>query len=304
MKIDRLLQIVICLLGNKSITAGQLARKFKVSVRTIQRDMDSISLAGIPLTASSGSRGGYSLLPEYKLQNQFVKKEDFSIIIMALKSLSTSYKSGQLDGILDKYLALSDASAPSIYLDYGAAKEGSRVQQFNCVLEKAVTQFLEISFDYRSVHGTLSSRRARPLALRFKWYAWYLFAYDVGKKDYRTFKVARMDSLAMTDITFIPPKDVKSLLDAQETEYLKTCENIEVWCHQRDILALEEYFPEEKKEQLPDGHYLMHLHVPPSERLWQALLLSLGGSVKILSPAGYRSTLIETAQKFLSNYDI
>jgi predicted DNA-binding transcriptional regulator YafY len=304
MKIDRLLQIVICLLGNKSITAGQLARKFKVSVRTIQRDMDSISLAGIPLTASSGSRGGYSLMPEYKLQNQFVKKEDFSIIIMALKSLSTSYKNGQLDGILDKYLALTDASAPSIYLDYGVAMEDSRVQQLNRVLEEAVSGFREITFTYRSVHGTLSDRKARPLALRFKWYAWYLFAYDVGKNDYRTFKVARMDGLIMTETAFAPPKDVKSLLETQEREYLKTCENIEVWCHQRDIIALEEYFPEEKKELLPDGHYLMHLHVPRSERLWQALLLSLGDSVKILSPEGYRNTLIQTAQKFLSNYDI
>jgi predicted DNA-binding transcriptional regulator YafY len=108
----------------------------------------------------------------------------------------------------------------------------------------------------------------------------------------------------MTEVSFTPPKDVKSLLDTQEREYLKTCENIEVWCHQKDILTLEEYFPEEKKELLPDGNYLMHLHVPQSERLWQALLLSLGGSVKILSPEGYKNALIETAQKFLSNYDI
>lgn len=304
MKIDRLLQIVICLLNNKSITAKQLAGRFKVSVRTIQRDMDSISLAGIPLTANLGSQGGYSLLPEYKLQNQFVKKEDFNIIIMALKSLSTSYKSGPLEDILNKYLALSDASAPSVYLDYGVTREDSRVQLNNSVLEQAVSTFQEITFTYRNVHGMLSDRRAQPLALRFKWYAWYLFAYDVGKKDYRTFKVARMDCLVMTETAFTPPKDVKSLLDAQELKYLQTCDDIEVWCHQRDILALEEYFPEEKKELLPDGHYLMHLHVPPNERLWQALLLSLGGSVKILSPEGYRNTLIETAQKFLSNYDI
>ncbi len=304
MKIDRLLQIVICLLNSNSVTAKQLAGRFKVSVRTIQRDMDSISLAGIPLTANSGSQGGYSLLSEYKLQNQFVKKEDFNIIIMALKSLSTSYKSGQLEGILDKYLALSDASAPSVYLDYGVTREDTRVQQLNRVLEQAVSAFHEITFTYRNVHGTLSDRRAQPLALRFKWYAWYLFAYDVGKKDYRTFKVARMDSLVMTEAAFTPPKDVKGLLEEQEREYLKTCVDIEVWCHQRDIVALEEYFPEEKNELLPGGHFIMHLHVPPNERLWQALLLSLGDSVKILSPEGYRNSLIETAQKFLSNYDI
>jgi predicted DNA-binding transcriptional regulator YafY len=304
MKIDRLLQIVICLLNNKTVTAKQLAGRFKVSVRTIQRDMDSISLAGIPLTANLGSQGGYSLLPAFKLQNHFVKKEDFQIIIMALKSLSTSYKSGQLEGILDKYLTLADNSAPSIYLDYGVTREDNRVQQLNHVLEHAVSAFREITFTYRNVHGTLSDRRARPLALRFKWYAWYLFALDVGKNDYRTFKVARMDSLIMTETAFTPPKDVKSLLETQEREYLKTCETIEVWCHQRDILAVEEYFPEEKKDLLPDGHFIMHLHVPPNERLWQALLLSLGDSVKILSPEGYKNTLIETAQKFLSKYDI
>jgi predicted DNA-binding transcriptional regulator YafY len=88
-----------------------------------------------------------------------------------------------------------------------------------------------------------------------------------------------------------------------EQEYLKSCENIEVWCHHDFIEVLEEYFPQEDKEMTEDGHCIMHLHVPPNERLWQALLLSMGNGVTILQPEYYRDKLIDTAAKFLSNYD-
>ena len=63
MKIDRLLEIVILLLGRESVTARELAEHFGVTVRTIQRDMTSIALAGIPLYANPGRSGGYSILP-------------------------------------------------------------------------------------------------------------------------------------------------------------------------------------------------------------------------------------------------
>lgn len=115
MKIDRLLEIVIYLLNHDCVTARQLAERFGVSVRTIQRDMDSISLAGIPLTATTGNTGGYSIAPSYRVRNHFVKREDFSIILMALQSLQTGYENSRLEGILEKYLSLSNARFPASF---------------------------------------------------------------------------------------------------------------------------------------------------------------------------------------------
>ncbi len=69
MKIDRLLEIVIYLLNHENVSARDMAERFHVSVRTIQRDMVSIAEAGIPVYSNQGKRGGYSILPSYKVES-------------------------------------------------------------------------------------------------------------------------------------------------------------------------------------------------------------------------------------------
>ncbi len=303
MRIDRLLEIVILLLNNRVLTGKQLANRFGVSVRTIQRDITALTMAGIPITAATGYNGGYSVLEGYKLHNSFVKKEDFNIIIMALKSLSTSYENKRLDTILDKYLSMSDSNLPSIFVDYGVTKEGSKIQSNNRILENCMGHCRQISFQYRNTHGNYSDRLVEPLALYFKWYSWYLFAYDVQKRAYRTFKVARMDKLAPAEQHFERISDVEKLLQEHEQDYYKSCEHILVWCPADNINLLEETFPDAKFEQKTDGSWIMDLNVPPSEPMWKALLLGLGNSAKIIAPDFYRETLIETAKKFIKNYD-
>ena len=304
MKTERLLEIVLFLLNHETVPAKQLADKLGVSVRTIQRDMDSLSLAGIPLRADLGSRGGYSIDPDYKIKNQFLKPEDFSLIVMALKSLNSAYENIRLESVLNKYRSFGGTNEPSVFLDYSVTKENGSVQSSNKILEEAISRSLQVQFDYRNSAGAVSRKTVCPLALRYKWYAWYLFAFDTAKKEYRTYKVARIKNPVMTEIRFQGHDGVEKRLLASEQEYLETCEAIEVWCSGGSADALEEYFPGEKKEKLEDGSWIMHLHVPPNEKLWQALLLSLGDQVKILEPTSYREQLIRTAISFLSNYDI
>lgn len=304
MKIDRLLGIIIYLLNKESVTAKQLADKFEVSVRTIQRDMESISMAGVPIVSNTGSSGGYSILSSYKLENQFIKRDDYKIIIMALKSLNTGYESRQLEHIIDKYLALTGEYSQKIFFDYGVSRENNKVQKNNKIIEQSISDMTQINFDYRNVSNTLSHRNVQPLALRYQWYDWYLFGFDLSKSNYRTFKIARIHNLEATNLKFRNDADIEALLQKNDKEYLKTSENIKVWCHKDSIGVLEEYFPEEEKMTSEEGHYIMNLHVPPNERLWQALLLSMGDRVKIIEPEYYRQKLIEIAIKFLSNYDI
>ena len=304
MKTERLLEIVLYLLNHETVTARKLADKFHVSVRTIQRDMDNLSLSGIPLRSDLGSRGGYSIDPDYKIKNQFLKPEEFSLIVMALKSLETAYENSRLESVLNKYRSFDETNKSSVSLDYSVTKENGNVQFSNKILEEAISHSLQVQFDYRNSEGTASHKVVCPLALRYKWYAWYLFAFDTAKKEYRTYKVARIKNPVKTEIRFQGHDDVEKRLLASEQEYLKTCAAIEVWCSSGSVDVLEEYFPEEKKEKLADGNWIMHLHVPPSEKLWQALLLNLGDQIKILKPESYREQLIRTAISFLSNYDI
>lgn len=170
MKIDRLLGIIINLLNHETVTAKQLAEKFEVSIRTIQRDMESISMAGVPIDSSTGSSGGYSVLSSYKLENQFIKRDDYKIIIMALKSLNTSYESRQLENIIDKYLALTGEYSQNVFLDYGVSKEDNKVQKNNKLIEHSINDMIQINFDYKNASGNVSHKNIQPLALRFIWY--------------------------------------------------------------------------------------------------------------------------------------
>ena len=69
MKLDRLLGIIIHLLNHENVSASRLAERFQISVRTIQRDIISISSAGIPVYSVNGRFGGYSILPAYRMKN-------------------------------------------------------------------------------------------------------------------------------------------------------------------------------------------------------------------------------------------
>lgn len=171
MKIDRLLKIIIYLLNHETVTAKQLAQKFEVSVKTIQRDMESISLSGVPIVSSVGSTGGYALMSDYKIRNQFLKKEDFKLIIIALKSLNSSFDNSGIDTILEKYLALNKEIKPKIFLDYSVTKENCNVQNNNKIIEEGITDSIQMEFDYKNTNGYSSRKRVCPLALKFKWYA-------------------------------------------------------------------------------------------------------------------------------------
>lgn len=127
MKIDRLLDIVIYLLNHKTATAKQLSERFQVSVRTIQRDVESIALAGVPIMATKGSGGGYQLMPAHQIRNQFLKQEDLELIVMALKSLDTGYDNARLKLVLDRYL-----QPERFFIVVPASFRGSSGREFPC----------------------------------------------------------------------------------------------------------------------------------------------------------------------------
>ncbi len=175
----------------------------------------------------------------------------------------------------------------------------------NHLLEQAIAERKHILFDYRNASGKKSKQHIEPLAIHYKWYAWYLFSYSPEKKQYRTFKVARIQNLQVDDtISHIEHGNVEKLIKDSEQEYYQTCIHIEVQFNNEYTNLMSEYFPDCPAEKLTDTISRIFLDVPAKERLWKALLLSFGNKIKIVGPEEYKEELIETAKKFLSNYDI
>ncbi len=279
MKIDRLLKIVIYLLNHENVSARDLAERLHVSVRTIQRDMVSIAEAGIPVYSNQGKGGGYSILPSYKVRNCNIHQEEQQLIQQALESLATSYANETLAGLI--------------------------LQKVNQMLKRAIETKALVEFFYRDAQGKETQRLVEPLAIQYKWYSWYLFAWSVPQEAYRTFKVARIRKPQITsEKSDRKHPAVKELMEQSDRAYGETCITLEVAFDKKDTCLMEEYFPDSQIEEWSEEKSRIWIQVPPGERSWKALLLSMGNRVEVISPEACRNELIETAQKFLSNYDI
>ena len=305
MKIDRLLEIVIYLLNHETASAKVLAQRFQVSVRTIQRDMISISAAGIPLYSAGGRSGGYGILPSYRLKNSEIREEEQQMIKKALESLSTSYTNTALSTVIEKYHAITGKeNSANIFWDFGVTKENKSVQNILYVLERAIQEKRCVNFVYSNAEGRLSHPRVEPLAVYYKWYAWYLFGYSPERDGYRTYKLARMRDLVSEKTGFHREHgNVSALLQDSERAYYATCIPVELCFEEEGRSLVEEYFADCPIQKSGETGYTATLHVPPKERLWKALLLSFGGRVRVIAPKEYREELAASARNFLLNCD-
>src|SRR5574344_2977761 len=99
MKIDRLIGILSILLQKEKVTAPELAQMLEVSKRTINRDIDDLCRAGIPIVTSQGTGGGISIMDGYKMDRTILTSRDMRMIMAGLRSLdsvSGSHYYGQL----------------------------------------------------------------------------------------------------------------------------------------------------------------------------------------------------------------
>ena len=106
MKADRLLAITMLLLGRESVAAPELARRFEVSVRTIYRDIEALSDAGIPVVAYPGSGGGYGIMRGFKIDRSLIRPEELEQVTATLTSLASALGDERMGRTADRLKAI------------------------------------------------------------------------------------------------------------------------------------------------------------------------------------------------------
>ena len=179
MQIDRLLQIVFLLLSHEYITARQLAEELNVSTRTIYRDINILSLAGIPITSQKGYNGGLSLLQGFSLDKSYFTQAEQNNIIHALQILKSS-NYPDADKALNKVAGLFSHNMQSEWLEIDFSYWGSpEKERLNITaLERAIINKYVITFTYFNSELTITSQAVELLKMVFKSHAWYLVAYS------------------------------------------------------------------------------------------------------------------------------
>lgn len=201
MQINRLFEIVYLLLEKGSVTAAALAEHFEVSVRTIYRDIDLLSGAGIPVYCNRGRGGGVSLLPDFVLDKSLLSEREQDEILFALQSIAATHAGGE--EVLGRVNTLfRRQGADWIEVDFShwgwdwGSDEGEK-RKFN-LLKEAILGRWKLHFTYYSASGEKSERTAAPLKLLFRGGGWYLRAWCETRGAMRTFKICRIDEVSLT----------------------------------------------------------------------------------------------------------
>ena len=197
MKIDRLIGILSVLLQKEKVTAPELAEKFEVSRRTINRDIENLCKAGIPITTTQGTGGGISIMDGYRMDRTLLTSKDMQMILAGLRSLDSVSGSHYYGQLMEKIKSGSSeyiSGNESILIDLSSWYKDSLSPKIE-MIQNAIEERRILGFHYYAPSGD-STRKIEPYFLIFKWSSWYVYGYCLLRKEFRMFKLNRMDKIA------------------------------------------------------------------------------------------------------------
>lgn len=301
MKTERLYAITVYLLNHGRTSASELARHFEVSLRTIQRDIDSLCLAGIPVAAVNGAAGGYEISERFIMDRGFATSDDYSYILTALKGLVSATEDQKAKRTLEKIVQFSQPGENGIILDFSVLREGD--QEVLHSLQRAVLEKRAVEFAYTNNDNITRLHNVEPVAVLYRWYAWYLLAYSKVRKDYRTYKLVRIRDLQITDMPFEKEHAAAEVI-LGESDQNDSRRYTEIWIRCREAAKgrVREYLKGSITREYGDGSVLMKATVVENEQFWIGTLLSLGDLAEVVAPEGIRRRILESAQNLVALY--
>ena len=300
MKIDRLIGILSVLLQEEKVTAPELAERFEVSRRTINRDIDELLYAGIPIRTSQGMGGGISIAEGYKVDRTILTSKDMQMILAGLRSLDSVSGSRYYCQLMEKIQAGSSefiSGKDSILIDLSSWYKETLAPKISSIQDAIENRHI-LEFYYYAPSGE-SKRSIEPYYIVFKWTSWYVYGWCLKCKDYRLFKLNRMDKVKETHKEFscrnAPVPDLSSELRFPRNIVLKALFDPDMkW------RLVEEFGPDCYEEQ-ENGKLLLIRDYSDIENLtmW---MLTFGDKVEVIEPLEVRERLKTMAESMMKIY--
>ncbi|MEL7624986.1 MAG: YafY family protein [Clostridiales bacterium] len=299
MKNDRLFQLLYLLLARGQMTAPDLSRILEVSVRTIYRDVDTLSMAGVPIYAAAGRGGGISLLPGYTFDKTLLSDEEQNQLLFAVQSMKATNQN--VEPLLRKMGAAFQKPAHNwIEVDFSRWGMGQTDTARFELLKTAILGRQVLAFTYCGTSGATTQRKIHPLKLIYKDKHWYLQGYCLHANDFRLFKMGRIVEASPTGDTFaedygddIPP------LDAEAPPFSMVHLKLRI----AKALAFRVYdeFDRSNITPEPEGSFLVEADFPMDS--WViSYLFSFGADLEVLEPGGLGQSLAEYAEKIAAHH--
>lgn len=301
MKLDRLIGILSVLLQRETVTAPYLADKFEVSRRTINRDIETLCGAGIPICTKQGAHGGISILENYKIDRTLLSANEMQDILAGLRSLDSVHGTNQYEQLMEKLSAGSSdfmTGNQSVLIDLSSWYKDSLSPKI-AVIRSAIDRHCKLKFVYYSPRGE-QKRTVEPYYLIFRWSSWYVWWFCETRQDFRLFKLNRMDELEMTDCKFLPR--AVSMPDLSNERVFPGGTAVKVLFDASCKWRLIEEFGADSFEVQKDGTLMFCMDFTNKENLL-SWLMTFGACAELLEPEELRREFGKTLRNMLQKYE-
>ena len=300
MKIDRLIGILSILLQKEMTTAPELAEHFEVSRRTINRDIEDLCKAGIPIQTTQGVGGGISIMSGYRMDRTILTSRDMQMILAGLRSLDSVSGSSYYSQLMEKIQAGSSelvSGKESVLIDLSSWYKATLAPKISMIQDAIESRHL-IKFKYFAPSGE-SVRTIEPYYVVFKWTSWYVYGWCLKRKDYRLFKLNRMDKVELTNKEFecrnVPLPDMSAELLYPRNIKVKALFDADMkW-------RLVEEFGMKCYSERKDGKLLFEEYYSDMDNL-VSWMLTFGDKVIVLEPEEVRERLKAMADNMIKVY--
>ena len=234
MRADRLVATLLLLQQRERVTAAEVAAELEVSERTARRDLEALSMAGIPVYPQPGRGGGWALLGGARTDLSGLKADEVRALftVAGPAAAATPELKAALRKLIralpEPFRAGAETVASSVVVDpggWGKRRQAYRPPMLD-PLQEALAAGEQVRIDYADRSGNASTRTVHPLGLAMKGTVWYLVAgTDAGL---RTFRVGRVQGVERTGEPVERPKDfdldttwreIVANVDAMRTPY-------------------------------------------------------------------------------------
>jgi len=300
MQINRLFSIVYILLDKKTITAKELAERFEVSVRTIYRDVETLSIAGIPIYTNKGKGGGISLIENFVLNKSVLSEKEQNEILMSLQSLNAT-KFLDVEPVLKRLSTIFNRESTN-WIDVDFSQWGSdekEKEKFN-ILKTAILSKSNVSFDYFSSYGEKTLRTVEPLKLVFKGQGWYLYGFCRLKCEFRIFKITRIKTLNLLDEAF--NRDIPiDIWGEGDKSYKNKMVTLILKIDDRMAYRLYDEFEQENIKKNLDGSFTATVTFPESDWIY-GYVMSYGEYAEVIEPKYIKEIIKRKFKEGLKKY--
>lgn len=296
MKDNRLFRILYYILEKEKVTANELADKFEVSVRTIYRDIDSISSVGVPIFTTQGKGGGIKIDNEFILNKSLFDTNEKEQIIAALQGLEKTNEAYKSELITKLSALFKIKNSNWIEIDFTSWGSNNTYQDLFNTLKIAIINKNIISFSYISSKAEKINREVKPIRLLFKEQDWYLYAFCLLRNNFRYFKLSRIKDLEVLAINY--EDNFENIVLKREIKYENTV-NIKLKFNKSVAFRVYDEFKaivEDKK-----GNLYVEMKIPNNYKLYN-YIFSFGANVEILEPKEIRNQFKNMINKIAKKY--